>query len=509
MRFSKMCLVFAAAFASFCSLSVVCAADATILRIGLQDDPDLLDPHRARTYVGRIVFTALCDKLVDTTPDLKFIPRLATSWSLTDDKKALTFKLRPGVKFHDGEVFDAAAVKFNLDRARTLPESQRRSELASIDAVDVIDAETVTLKLKRPDAPLLAQLSDRAGMMISPKAAQSGKEFALAPVCSGPYKFIQRIQQDRIVLERFADYWDKAAFAFDRIVYFPIPDTTVRLSNLRAGSLDILERAAPSDLSTIVSDKNFNVMRVPGLSYTAIYINVANGERAKANPFAKDARVRQALDLAIDRTVLNQVVFEGIFTPSNQPFPPVSAYYSKAIPAPLRNVEKAKALLKQAGVTAPVQAELMAGNSNTTQQVAQLVQAMAAEAGFDLKVRATEYASLVKQQEQGNFELSLQAWSGRVDPDGNIHQFVTCKGSLNDGKYCNVEVDRLLNEARETGDQPERLPLYDAAQKQLNADLPVIYLFSEPRIFAMTSKLQGFVPHPDGMIRLDNVKLAQ
>ena len=171
-------------------------------------------------------------------------------------------------------------------------------------------------------------------------------------------------------------------------------------------------------------------------------------------------------------------------------------------------MEKAKALLKEAGVTTPLRAELMVGNSNVTQQVGQLVQAMASEAGFDLKLRATEYATLIKEQASGNFQLSLQAWSGRVDPDGNIHQFVTCKGNLNDPKYCNPEVDRLLNAAREAGDQSSRIGLYDSALRILSSDLPLIYIYSEARIFAMTRKLQGFVAHPDGMIRLENVKFG-
>jgi peptide/nickel transport system substrate-binding protein len=488
-------------------VSGAAAADPVTLRIGLQDDPDMLDPHRARTYVGRIVFAALCDKLVDTTPDLKFVPQLAESWSLSDDRKALTFKLRSGVKFHDGGTLDAAAVKYNLDRARTLPDSTRRSELASVDSVEVVDPQTVTLKLKRPDATLLAQLSDRAGMMISPKAAAASTDFALAPVCSGPYKFVQRIQQDRIVLERFPDYWNKGAYFFDRIVYFPIPDTTVRLSNLRAGSLDIVERVAPSDLSTISPDKSLAIVKSPGLGYSSVYVNLANGEAAKT-PLGSDPRVRQALDLAIDRDAINQVVFEGLYNPSNQPFPPTSPYYSKAIPSPKRDVQKAQTLLKQAGVTTPLKAELMVGNSNINQQVGQMVQAMASEAGFDLKLRATEYATLIKEQAAGNFQLSLQAWSGRVDPDGNIHQFVTCKGNLNDMKYCNKEVDGFLNDAREAGEQSARIGLYDSALKILSSDLPVIYLYSEPRIFAMTKKLQGFVAHPDGMIRLENVKFG-
>src|SRR3954470_505786 len=146
------------------------AASAQTLRIGLNEDPDVLDPHRARTFVGRIVFTSLCNKLVDITPDLKFTPELATEWSWGDDGKSLTFKLRPGVKFHDGEPMNAAAVKANIDRARTLPDSLRKSELTSVESVEAVDDMTVTMKLARPDATLLSQLSDRAGMIMSPKA---------------------------------------------------------------------------------------------------------------------------------------------------------------------------------------------------------------------------------------------------------------------------------------------------------------------------------------------------
>ena len=180
------------------------AAAQTTLRIGLQEDPDILDPHEARTFVGRIAFNALCDKLLDTSPTLEFVPRLALSWTFAADGKTMTMKLRPGVKFHDGTAFDAAAVKANIDRALTLQTSRRKSEIASVAQVDVVDPLTVAFKLKAPDAPLLAQLSDRAGMMLSP--ASFGQPVGPKPVCSGPYKFVERVQNDRIVLERFADH---------------------------------------------------------------------------------------------------------------------------------------------------------------------------------------------------------------------------------------------------------------------------------------------------------------
>src|SRR5215468_11310160 len=167
-RIAAGCLIAAAAAAW------IGAASAQTLRIGLGEDPDILDPTLARTYVGRIVFAALCDKLVDIGPELEIVPQLATEWQWTDSSKGLVVKIRPGVKFQDGEPLDAAAVKFSLERHLNLPGSNRKAEISAVTNVDVIDNHTVKLVLSTPFAPLLAQLSDRAGMIVSPKAAQMG-----------------------------------------------------------------------------------------------------------------------------------------------------------------------------------------------------------------------------------------------------------------------------------------------------------------------------------------------
>ncbi len=486
-------------------LLVSTAASAQTLRIGLNEDPDVLDPHRARTFVGRIVFTSLCNKLVDITPDLKFTPELATEWSWSDDGKALTFKLRPGVTFHDGEKMDAAAVKANLDRARTLPDSLRKSELTSVESVDVVDDLTVKLNLSRPDATLVSQLSDRAGMILSPKAMASA-DFGQKPICSGPYKFVERVQNDRIVLERFKEHWDAKNFNFERIVFQPIPDTTVRLANLKSGNLDMLERLAPSDVPAAKSDANLVFAPVTGIGYQGITINTNNGERAKT-PLGQDKRVRQALELSIDRNVINEVVGAGIYPPAGQPFPEASPYNNPKFAAGQRDVAKAKQLLKAAGAE-KVQFELTFGTSTTTQQIAEIVQAMAAEAGFEIKLRPTEFAAMQKEAQAGNFDANIIGWSGRVDPDGNIHAFTTCKGALNDGRYCNAEVDKLLNEARSINDEAKRKQLYDSAQAILKDDLPIIYTYYQPWPFVLSKKVQGFKPYPDGMIRLKGVKLG-
>src|ERR1700676_1798615 len=247
---------------------------ALTLRIGLADDPDMLDPTLARTYAGRIVFAALCDKLVDITPELDIAPQLATEWQWVDGNKGLILKLRQGVAFQDGEPFDAAAVKFNIERHLSMQGSNRKGEISAVNAVEIIDDHTVKLVLKAPFAPLLAALSDRAGMIVSPKAAEAPGDFANHPVCAGPYKFVERVAQDRIVLDRFVNYWNKDAVKFDRIVFTPIPDSTVRLANLQSGGLDMIERLAATDVETVRKDPRLKLSTITGLGYQSLSINL-------------------------------------------------------------------------------------------------------------------------------------------------------------------------------------------------------------------------------------------
>src|SRR6266849_4577833 len=390
----------------------------TTLRIGIAEDPDILDPSLGRTYVGRIVFSAVCDKLFDIDEKLNIVPQLALSQETSADGKEMTIKLRPGVKFHDGEPLDAEAAKFSIERHMTFPGSFRKSELASVDHVEVVDPLTIKLVLKTPYAPLISQLTDRAGMMVSPKAAkEAGDKFGLHPVCAGPYKFVERVQQDRMVFEKFADYWNKDNVFIDRVVFLPIVDATVRLANLKSGGLDLIERVLATDIKDVRSDKRMVLSTALELGYLGLTINVANDKSKGA--LSQSEKVRQALDLSIDREALNQVVFNGEFTPGNQWVSPSHPYYQKAFPIRPRDVEKAKALLKEAGVTVPVPVDLMVTKGAENEAVSQVIQSMAAEAGFDLKIRVIEFATSFKQAQAGEFQIFQINWSGRIDPDGN------------------------------------------------------------------------------------------
>jgi peptide/nickel transport system substrate-binding protein len=501
----KILRLMVAAAAMLLSLDASVQAQTT-LRIGLAEDPDILDPSIARTYVGRIVFSAFCDKLFDIDEKLNIVPQLALSQETSADGKEMTIKLRPGVKFHDGEPLDAEAAKFSIERHMTLPTSFRKSELASVDHVEVMDPLTIKLVLNKPFAPLIAQLTDRAGMMVSPKAArEEGDKFGQHPVCAGPYKFVERVAQDRIVFEKFADYWNKDNVFIDRVVFLPIVDATVRLANLKSGGLDLIERVLATDIKDVRADSRLELSTAPELGYLGLTINIANDKNK--GPLSQSEKVRQALDLSIDREALNQVVFNGEFTPGNQWVSPTHPYYQKAFPIQKRDVVKANAMLKEAGVALPVSVDYMVPKGAENEAVAQVVQSMAAEAGFDLKIRVIEFATSFKQAQAGEFQIFQINWSGRIDPDGNSYVFMHTKAPQNDGGYSNPEADKAMEDARLVADPAQRKGIYEKLTRILLNDEPIIYLYHRKLLIAHTTRLEGYKQMPDGLVRVVGLKL--
>jgi peptide/nickel transport system substrate-binding protein len=497
-----------AGFAAAFLLSASAATAQTTLRIGLAEDPDVLDPTLARTYVGRIVFASLCDKLFDIDDKLNLVPQLALSHETSEDGKVVTIKLRPGVKFHDGEAMDAEAVKGSLERHMNMQGSFRKPELAAVDKVEVADATTVRLVLKNPFSPLIAQLADRAGMIMSPKAMkEAGDKFGLKPVCAGPFKFVERVQQDRIVVEKFAEYWNAANVHIDRVVFRPVVESTVRLANLKSGSLDLIERALATDLKEIKADPKLKLATQIEIGYQGLTLNLANGEAGTHGPFGKDARVRQALEAAIDRKALSDVVFNGEYLPGNQWVSPKSPYYQEKFPVPGRDVAKAKKLLADAGMTTPVVVDFMVPNNPESRQAAEVLQAMAAEAGFDLKIRVTEFATSLKEAEEGRFQAYFIGWSGRVDPDGNSYIFHKCKAPQNNGHFCSKDVDQWLDDARKTSKLEERKAIYGKIGEKYLSEGSIIYLYHRLVIIAHSAKLEGYTQLPDGLVRVVGVKL--
>jgi peptide/nickel transport system substrate-binding protein len=345
-------------------------------------------------------------------------------------------------------------------------------------------------------------------MMVSPKAAKAeGEKFGAHPVCSGPFKFVERVAQDRIVLERFPNYWNKDAIHFDKVVYLPIVDSTVRLANLKAGQLDLIERVAPSDMPAVKADPKLIASRIVEIGYQGITINLGKSELAQKNPLGRDPRVREAFELALDRDAIVQVAMDGEAVPGNQWVAPTNSWYVKDYPVPKRDVTRAKQLLAQAGVPNP-SFTLMTPTTSDAQRIAQVVQAMAKEAGFDVKIQSTEFSTTLDMADKGQFDAYVLAWSGRADPDGNVYSNLVCKQPINYAGYCNADFDRDLNESRSTNDAAQRSKLFKDAVGHALKDRPIVYLFHRHLLWAYTNKLTGFHRVPDGIIRLQGLTLG-
>jgi peptide/nickel transport system substrate-binding protein len=491
-----------------CALATAAPAAAQTLHVALRQDLDVMDPTLATTYVGRIVFAGLCDKLFDIDEKLNIVPQLATGYEWADDK-TLVLHLRPGVKFQDGEPVDAEAVKYTLNRDLTMQGSFRRSEISSIDHVDVVDPTTVRIVLKTPSGAFLSQLTDRAGMPLPPKATeQEGKDFAAHPVCSGPFKFVERVPQDHVTLEKFAGYWDAKDIHFDKVIYQVFTDSSVRLANLKAGTSDIVEYIAPTDTAAVKADPKLRLAVFDALGNFGITNNLDNGPRANT-PYGKDALVRQAFSAAIDRAALVSVVYNNMYSPSVQPVSASSPFYDLSLNPPPRDVGKARALLKQAGVTLPVKVELMTPNQPDVLQAAEVIQSMVAQVGFDVHIQAIEFASSLQASVRGDYEAYMIGWSGRVDADGNSYAFLHSGQGNNASHYANATVDKLLDDARNSTDLAKRKADYFKVWAQIQQDLPITYLYNPRNIMAMSAKLQGFRPVPDGMIRLQGLEMSK
>jgi peptide/nickel transport system substrate-binding protein len=484
------------------------------MRIALDGEPDKLDPTLARTLVGRNVFASICEKLYDVNEKLEIVPQLAAAApQVSSDGMTVTIKLRTGLKFADGTVLDAAAVKTSLDRHRTLDGSQRKSELAPVKDVTVTDPATVEIHLSQAFAPLPAVLADRAGMIMSPAALTAkGADFGSAPVCVGPFKFATRVAQDRIEVVKDPNYYDAAKVKLDKVIYKIIADASTRFNNLRSGDIDVLFNVSPINVEELKGIPNLRLVRSEGLGYQGITVNLGNisgvGKAPGtlgapfAGPFATEAKVRKAFMLSLDREALNRTVFRGVYSPACGPISPASPLSSDAAQAcPKHDAAEAKKLLGEAGVQTPAKVSLIIGNTPDGRRIGEAVKSMATEGGFDVQLEPTEFASSLDLTDAGKFQIFQIGWSGRVDPDGNITPFVQTKGSQNIAGYSNPDIDKWLNDARAAQDIGKRKDLYGKVVAKLQEDAPLIYLWRQPNLLGVTDKVGQVQMFGDGLVR--------
>jgi peptide/nickel transport system substrate-binding protein len=486
------------------------------LTVALNADPDALDPSTGTTLVGREVFVNMCEKLYDIDEKAALVPQLATALpELSEDGKTVTIKLRTGIKFNDGTAFDAAAVKRSLDRHRTLETSARKADLAAVSEVTVVDPSTIRLTLSRPFAPLTAQLADRAGMVLSPKALDAGDdEFAANPVCVGPFKFVSRTSGSEIVLDRAPDYYDAAKVKLDKLVYKIIVDPNVRAANLKSGDIQVGDQLATTTVAGVQADPNLRVVSGGGLGYQGITVNIgnANGATEKTGPvttaLGRSPQLREAFELSLDRDVINKTVFNGLHQVDCSPLPLDSTFRS-ATTCSTRDIARAKQLVAQSGVTPPIKVEMTTPNDTTNQRLAQLVQQLTKEAGFEVSVKTAEFVTTLEQAAAGDFDTLLVGWSGRVDPDGNLTGIVTTGGANNYSGTSDPGVDGPIEDAAGTTDLAERKQFYAQSIQKMAQLRGVIYLYHPKQYLGTRKDIAGIRYYQDSLPRFMTAGYAQ
>jgi len=483
------------------------------LTIGLAEEPDALDPTLARTFVGRMVFLATCEKLYDLDSHLNIVPQLAAALpQVSKDKLTYTIKLRSGLKFNDGTAFDAAAVKSTLERYLTFKGSVRASEISPIKSVDAPNATTVILHLSAPYSPLTAQLADRAGMILSPKAiASEGSSFATNPICVGAFTVKDRVAGDHITLVKSPYYYDKAKVHLASIVFKIMTDPSSRTQAMRAGDIQVEDRIQSTDVPTLQKDNTVSVLKAVTIGYQGLTLNIGNkkgvgkGYANVGTPLAKSQYLRTAFDVALDRTTINKVVFGGLNLPDCYPIAPVSPWY-KPTTAGLQcnlhaNDALAKSLVKASGFDNPTVHLMLGGTDPVNARLGQVIQSMEKAVGINVTVQPTEFTTSLNSATAGSFDAYAVGWSGRVDPDGNIFGFVATPGTLNYAGYSNSKLDYILNGARKSVTTKARDTLYRAAMQIIHRDRPLIYLYHPIYYYAVSKKVTGVQIFGDGLIR--------
>jgi peptide/nickel transport system substrate-binding protein len=480
------------------------------LYIGLtQGEPDALDPTLARTYSGREVFLTFCEKLYDLDSKANIVPQLASALPTTSKNGlTVTIPLRQGIKFNDGTPFNAAAVVTSLNRDITLKGSVRASELAPVASVTTSGPYKVVIHLKTPYSPLLAQLTDRSGMIMSPKQlAKLGANFAQDPICVGPFTYQNRVAGDSITVVKSPYYYDKQDVHVNRIVFKVENDAAAAAAALKAGDLQALDGVDPTQLPGILADSSLRVKSVAGLGYQGITINIGN-KNGLLKPYstvstdlAQSPKLRQAFEMAIDRNAMNKVVFGGTVLPGCTAISPSSAWFDKTVKCTPYDPTMAKQLVAQSGIKNPT-VNLMVPTATVGLRLAQFLQSEEAAVGIKVNIDSIDFVTSLSNADAGKFDAFQIGWSGRVDPDGNIYGFVATPGTLNDSGYSNPKVDQLLNDARTQSDMAKRKADYKQVEQITGTDRPLIYLYHAVGRAASSKQVAGIKMYPDTLIRV-------
>ena len=302
----------------------------------------------------------------------------------------------------------------------------------------------------------------------------------------------------------------------NRVTFAVITQPNVRAQNLRAGEIDVAEQVAPPDASTIKSGADTSLLAVPSLAYQGITINVSNSHGAGKKPFtanssalAQHPQLRQAFSLALNRSIINRVVFNGLYTAGCTPIPPKSPYYPSDLKCPAYDPAKAKKLIAASGVSTPVPVTLTIKAADAqSSKLGQVIQSMAGQAGFKVTLKPTEFTTALADARSGQFETFQLGWSGRVDPDQNIAPFWLPSSTLNYSGAHYPEIIKMIRAEQTATVEAQRKKLFAGLAHQFLQHNNIIYLFHPKYLLGVRKNLTGIEYFPDQLIRLKHARLS-
>ncbi len=449
--------------------------------------------------------------------DTTLQPGLAEKWEASSDGLSYTFTLKKGVKFHDGTDFNAEAVVFNFNRWMNGDADQfpyysmfggyKKDEGHVIKEVKAVDESTVQFTLKRPQATFLKNIAMSCFGIASPTAVEKdGDKFRENPVGTGPYKFKEKAN-DKIVIEKNEDYYVDGEPKLKTIIFRTIPDNSARLNALTSGEIDLMDGVNPSDLETIKGNSNIQAIERPSMNVGYLGFNVTK------KPF-DNPKVRQALSHAVDKQAIIDAFYLGMAKPAKNPLPDSVEGYNDEIQDYEFDLEKAKALLKEAGYPDGFKMDLWAMPVPRPyipegKKIAEAIQANFEKIGVKAEIQTVEWATYLEKAAAGEFPAYMLGWTGdNGDPDNFIYTLLDKDsiGSNNYSYYSNDKLHDILIEAQTIVDQEKRNVLYKQAQEIIHEDAPWIPLVHSTPLLAASADLTGLVPHPTGSDILKNVE---
>lgn len=460
--------------------NAVWAAPKTAVALGMAVEPGGLDPTiGAQVMIGQVTWQNVFEGLTTIDRDGKVVPLLAESWTVSPDGLTYTFKLRQGVKFHDGEAFDSSTAKFTLDRARGADSvNPQKRYFSTIDTIETPDAATLVLKLKQPTGSLLYWLGWPASVMVAPKTADNNK---VTPVGTGPFTFVNWAKGSQVDLAKNADYWNKdVSVKLEKASFRFIGDPQAQAAALKAGDVDAFpEFGAPELMDSFKGDAR--LVTVIGNTELKVVAGMNNATK----PFS-DKRVRQALMMAVDRATVIEGAWSGLGTAIGSHYTPNDPGYVDLTGTWPYDVEKAKALLAEAGYGNGLTFTIKAPQMVYAQRSAQILQAMFAEIGVTMNIETTEFPAkwVSDVLKAANYEMTIVAHAEPMDLDiyaRDPYYF----------NYKNPAFNEVLQKVQETADPAEQAKLYGEAQKILADDVPSLFLFVMPKLGVWDGKLKG------------------